>query len=266
MSDDLRARMRAVFRPKDSSVKVSNSAKGPYGRYDVGSTKENAVTDGSGCYGVLSKEINAVTLVRPFSTNEASQGENALCSVCGAGGDLWALDTPPGRVTVHEECASGLPKPAAVEPTMAYRATSVGPDGIGCKVEIVELPVAVRYRKVFVSLQLKPPALVDVDRWRQCVRDGSKFLAVWGEQAEALGWTPADLFGLHTPPERPHPSYNRLSRYDCTGLIWLLQGKEVIALTADTATIRRPTGNITTYRRFNKPALGPLGDSLDDFK
>jgi hypothetical protein len=25
------------------------------------------------------------------------------------------------------------------------------------------------------------------------------------------------------------------------------------------------TGVITTYRRFNKPALGPLGDSLDDF-
>jgi hypothetical protein len=50
-----------------------------------------------------------------------------------------------------------------------------------------------------------------------------------------------------------------LSRYDETGLCWLLQGKEVIALTADTATIRNPvTGTITTYRRFNKPALGPL--------
>jgi hypothetical protein len=26
-----------------------------------------------------------------------------------------------------------------------------------------------------------------------------------------------------------------------------------------------PTGAITTYRRFNKPALGPIGGSLDDF-
>jgi hypothetical protein len=45
----------------------------------------------------------------------------------------------------------------------------------------------------------------------------------------------------------------------------LLQGKEVIALTADTATIRNPvTGTITTYRRFNKPGLGPVGDTLLD--
>src|SRR5262245_45785475 len=135
-------------------------------------------------------------------------------------------------------------------------------DGTACKVTIIELPQAQRYRKVFGVLQLKPPALVPVERWRQCVEDGKRFLAAWGSQAEALGWTTADLFGLHQPPEQPHPSYNRLSRYDCTGLAWLLQGREVIALTADSASIRKPaTGNITTYRRFNKPALGPVGDS-----
>jgi hypothetical protein len=31
-----------------------------------------------------------------------------------------------------------------------------------------------------------------------------------------------------------------------------------------TAAIENPTGAITTYRRFNRPALGPVGDSLDD--
>jgi hypothetical protein len=51
------------------------------------------------------------------------------------------------------------------------------------------------------------------------------------EQAEALGWTAKHLFGLHKPPNRPHPSYSRLSRYDETGLIWLLGGREVVALT-----------------------------------
>jgi hypothetical protein len=46
-----------------------------------------------------------------------------------------------------------------------------------------------------------------------------------------------------------------------------LQGKDVIVMTADTATIRNPrTGAITIYRRFNKPALGPVGDSVDEFK
>jgi hypothetical protein len=127
--------------------------------------------------------------------------------------------------------------------------------GSSCRVEIVELPQALRYRKVFAFLQFKPPALVPVERWRQCVQDGSKFLARWGEQAEAMGWSSADLFGLHTPPARPHPSYSRLSRYDCVGLCWLLEGREVIALTADTATIRNPnTGNVTVFRKNNGDA------------
>jgi hypothetical protein len=144
-------------------------------------------------------------------------------------------------------------------------AALANPDG--ARVEVIELPAAGRYRKTFAHLQLKPPAYISVERWRQCVKDGSRFLAKWSEQAEAMGWSTADLFGLHTPPAKPHPSYSRLSRYDCTGLCWLLQGKEVIALTADTASIRNPrTGNVTVYRKHNKPALGPLGDSLEDFK
>ena len=140
--------------------------------------------------------------------------------------------------------------------------------GSGCKVTIVEIPATgLRYRRTYAHLQLRPPALVPVERWRQCVADSKCFLAKWGEQAEALGWTSADLFGLHTPPAKPHPSYNRLSRYDCTGLIWLLAGREVVALTEATASIRNPrTGNVTVYRKHHKPALGPLGDSLDDFK
>jgi hypothetical protein len=180
-----------------------------------------------------------------------------VCAVCGADGDLWHI----GDSLIHQECARFLRKPAD-EPTAAYQATSVQPDGSGCKVEIVELPQAQRYRKVFGFLQLKPPVLVEVERWRQCVQDGSKFLAVWGEQAEALGWTSADLFGLHTPPEQPHPSYNRLSRYDATGLCWLLQDRPVVALTAATAAIENDSGSITVYRKHNKPALGPVGDSL----
>jgi hypothetical protein len=50
------------------------------------------------------------------------------------------------------------------------------------------------------------------------------------------------------------------------GLIWLLRGRPVLALTEGTAAIESPTGTTTVYRRHNKPALGPLGDSLDDFR
>jgi hypothetical protein len=123
-----------------------------------------------------------------------------------------------------------------------------------------------RYGRVIAALEACCPELVPVDRWQLAVEDGRAFLTRWGEQAEALGWTARDLFGLHTPPEGPHQSYNRLCRYDETGLIWLLRGREVIALTEATAAIQSASGGPPTiYRRHNKPALGPVGDSLDDF-
>jgi hypothetical protein len=115
-------------------------------------------------------------------------------------------------------------------------------------------------------LQEHCPDHVERGRWQQAVEDGRRFLESWGQQAGSLGWTSRDLFGLHMPPARPHPSYRRLSRYDETGLIWLLQGRPVVALTAATAAIENPAGAITVYRRYDKPALGPVGDSLEDFQ
>jgi hypothetical protein len=123
-----------------------------------------------------------------------------------------------------------------------------------------------RFARTFHVLESRCPDHVPALRWQQCVEDGKRFLAKWDEQAEALGWTARDLFGLHTPPAKPHPTYSSLSRYDETGLIWLLQGRPVVALTEATAAIQSSTGAITIYRRHNKPALGPLGDSLEDLK
>src|SRR5262249_21061324 len=85
-----------------------------------------------------------------------------------------------------------------------------------------------------------------------------RFLGQWGAQAEALGWTARDLFGLAAIPAKPHQSYRRLSRYDETGLIWLLCGRQVLALTESTAVGESQTRTATVYRRHNKPALGPL--------
>jgi hypothetical protein len=123
-----------------------------------------------------------------------------------------------------------------------------------------------RFCRTFSALESRCPDLVAPARWQQAIEDGRAFLAKWGRQAEALGWTARDLFGLHQPPANPHPSYSRLSRYDHAGLVWLLQGRSVVALTDGTAAIENATGAITIYRRFNKPAFGPLADSVDDLQ
>jgi hypothetical protein len=117
----------------------------------------------------------------------------------------------------------------------------------------------------FAILQRKCPGCVEPAIWRQAVADSQQFMDTWGKQAWALGWTAEELFGLHEPPSNPHPSYNRLARYDCKGLVWILEGRPVLALTADTATIRYKSGSTTKYKKLNKPGLGPVGDSLDDF-
>jgi hypothetical protein len=114
------------------------------------------------------------------------------------------------------------------------------------------------------ALEHRCPACVEHDRWRQAIDDARRFLFKWDSEAEALGWTVRELFGLAAVPDKPHPRYRRLSRYDETGLIWLLRGRPVLVLTESTAAIENPTGTVTVYRRYNKPALGPLGDSLED--
>jgi hypothetical protein len=121
------------------------------------------------------------------------------------------------------------------------------------------------FRKVFTVLERRCPEYVEQDRWQQAVEDGRRFLATWEDKAIALGWTPKEVFGLHTPPSKPHPSYHRLSRYDETGLAWHLNGSPVVAMSSSTAAIQHKSGSITNYRKENKPGWGPLGDSLDDF-
>jgi len=120
------------------------------------------------------------------------------------------------------------------------------------------------YVQQLAALRASCPLLVEDDCWQQAIKDVEQFCAQWGDQAVLLGWTARDLFGLQSIPEKPAPNYRRLSRYDMTGLIWLLRGRPVMALTEATAAIQGACGAITVYRKDNKPALGPVGDNLCD--
>jgi hypothetical protein len=224
----------------------------------------------------VASEQNTPKTLATLAALAGGQGENQKTGLqSGNTRRIANASVLPARDFKNEKSKWGPAKPAkaakvempeAAGPSLAYQAASAEPDGTGCKVEIVELPAAGRYRKVFAFLQLKPPALVPVERWQRCVEDGKRFLAKWVESAQRLGWTSADLFGLIEIPERPSPSFNRLSRYDRLGLCWALQGREVIALTASGATIRTATESTLTFYRHGRPAYGPVGDSLADFK
>jgi hypothetical protein len=78
-------------------------------------------------------------------------------------------------------------------------------------------------------------------RWPSLVADAEVFLARWGESAHLLGWTALDLFGVH--PAAP------AVRFDVMGLLPLLRGDRVVALTKDQARMRRPSQAILTFRR-----------------
>jgi hypothetical protein len=56
-----------------------------------------------------------------------------------------------------------------------------------------------------------------------------------------MGWTALDLFGVH--PTRP------AVRFDVMGLLLLLHGGEVMALTQEGASIRRPSGAVLRFSR-----------------
>jgi len=88
----------------------------------------------------------------------------------------------------------------------------------------------------------RPPGDVPPRRWAQFIADARAFCASgFAEQAKALGWTNADLFGCDD--ERP------FARIDCLGLIWLLNGDRLLALTADAAVIETKGGSRLTFRK-----------------
>jgi hypothetical protein len=87
-----------------------------------------------------------------------------------------------------------------------------------------------------------PPGDVPPRRWQQFVNDVGRFLdSRFCAVAAAFGWTPYDLFGA----DRNRP----FARIDQAGLLWLLNGDKLFALTQETATIERQTGARQTYRR-----------------
>jgi hypothetical protein len=92
-----------------------------------------------------------------------------------------------------------------------------------------------------------PPCDIPPKRWLRFIDDCGRFLDdEWATCAEALGWGPLDLFGC----DRLKP-FARINR---AGLLWLLDGRKLLALAANVAAIARPSGSNLKYRRCpNEP-------------
>jgi hypothetical protein len=103
-----------------------------------------------------------------------------------------------------------------------------------------------------IARLISPPrhGMIRPDRWQLTARDARRFLRDWAVQATGLGWKTLDLFGAH--PTR------RVQRLDCAGLVVLLHGDQLVAITADTARIRTRTGAALTYYRRPRPEAVPL--------
>jgi hypothetical protein len=73
------------------------------------------------------------------------------------------------------------------------------------------------------------PECIPPERWAQLLADATALLNCWGNQAASLGWSILDLVGVH----RIVP----LARYDLMGLVIVLDGADVVAMSADHADI-----------------------------
>jgi hypothetical protein len=79
----------------------------------------------------------------------------------------------------------------------------------------------------------RPPCDVPRRRWVQFIDDRSWFLdSGCAQRAIWLGWAPINLFGDR---ERPYAKINQ------AGLLWLIEGRSLIALSRDTAVIDSPS-------------------------
>ena len=97
--------------------------------------------------------------------------------------------------------------------------------------------------------RMPPPRNYPERPWQQLIVDAERFLDGWAQQAVALGWPDWEVFGCH----RRAP----WGRIQGMGLVLLLRGDALAALTDSEAVIRTQTGARQTHRRKPFDPLNP---------
>ena len=85
--------------------------------------------------------------------------------------------------------------------------------------------------------------------WARLVADALELADAWAPQALALGWSAIDLFGVDP---------NGARRLDRNGLVASLEGRKVVAVTSNAATLATRSGGLLRHYRRHKPGSVPI--------
>jgi hypothetical protein len=121
-------------------------------------------------------------------------------------------------------------------------------DDLDERAAIIECGAGVprRWAEGYAALASMPaPIGFSSERWARIVDAAGAFLDHWAAKAIACGWSDLDVFGCD--PERPD------ARFDCMGLVLLLDRCEIIGIDEDGADLVTETGTRQRYRRRPLP-------------
>jgi hypothetical protein len=99
-----------------------------------------------------------------------------------------------------------------------------------------------RWAESYATLHTMPvPSDFTLARWRQIVDAVGTFMNRWADEAIRCGWFDVEVFGCH--PNLP------TARFDCMGLVLILDGCEVVSIDEDGADFVTASG---TRQRFHR--------------
>jgi hypothetical protein len=103
----------------------------------------------------------------------------------------------------------------------------------------------------------RPPGDVPPGHWRRFIENCQTFLVSgWAARAAALGWDALDLFGADN-----HKPY---ARFDHAGLLWMVGGKSLIELSAESAIIETARAGVRlTFRLAANRSRSEIGLAWD---
>lgn len=187
-------------------------------------------------------------------------GQNALVTVVTGEGGITTVTTRRSAAVTDANAQKGLSNKGSFRPvTTVTTVTTEIDDALNFEERAALIEDGTHAPRAwcegFAKLNvMKRPTDFSAARWEAVVNDGGVFMDSWAHQAALLGWTALDVFGAH--PRAPH------ARLEAAGLVLLIGGGQVTAITQQTATIRAPNGSELRYWRKPSPGAVPLWELI----